>query len=438
MTNEFSVKLFELLNAQHIQYVVLRNWESLPWDLRGSDVDICVRRRDANAFKKVLNDVAEQTTSRCVSFIEDGAWYKICYLNKDGGIQLDILEDGIQYRGNCMISEDIIFSNSTTHNGVCVLNPTMANLTAYLIDLVYVGISKDNKYAHYLHNNRSMYSQTYLSNQLGLFSSYFVTSLYRAIKEDKLQIQEKTLAKIARKDITHRIHILHNIKKFLRPFKRPGYTIVFMGTDGSGKTTLIDELMPWLNEAFHNGVIYNHLRPNLLPDIAVLFGRREMKAGEICSSPHAKKPSGRALSVVKWCYYLIDYTIGYLYKIFPLISVRAKVIIFDRYYYDYYIDPKRARVQLPNWLVQIGEFFVPVPDLILCLGGSPNDIYSRKPETSLKEVEQQVRALKAFCMCHKNAIWIDTTCSKNESVCVAKNAVIDKLSIRFEDQLKLV
>ena len=40
---------------------------------------------------------------------------------------------------------------------------------------------------------------------------------------------------------------------------------------------------------------------------------------------------------------------------------------------------------------------IPKPDIILCLGGDPEKIYNRKPETSLEEVTRQTSALKDFC-----------------------------------------
>jgi hypothetical protein len=93
-----------------------------------------------------------------------------------------------------------------------------------------------------------------------------------------------------------------------------------------------------------------------------------LKDGEkpkVVSDPHAQKPSGFIGSIVRWGYYMMDYTFGYAKSVYPKIATKAKVFIFDRYYYDYYIDQRRSRTSLPRWVLRFGEIFVPVPDLIL-------------------------------------------------------------------------
>ena len=57
--------------------------------------------------------------------------------------------------------------------------------------------------------------------------------------------------------------------------KRPGYVIAVEGTDGSGKSFIINSITPVLNEAFHNGVVYNHLRPSAIPDLGVVLGKKK-------------------------------------------------------------------------------------------------------------------------------------------------------------------
>ena len=86
---------------------------------------------------------------------------------------------------------------------------------------------------------------------------------------------------------------------------------------------------------------------------------------------------------------------------------------------------------MPRWVLRFGEIFVPVPDLILCLGGDPKKIYERKPETSLEEVTRQTNVLKRFCNKRKNAVWVDTTLTPEESIRLAKEAILDMLSKRF-------
>ena len=130
---------------------------------------------------------------------------------------------------------------------------------------------------------------------------------------------------------------------------------------------------------------------------------------------------------------MIDYTFGYFKKVFPVILTKSKIFIFDRYYYDYYIDPKRAKINLPIWILKIGEVFVPKPDLILCLGGNPQKIYERKPETSLEEVTRQTNELRKFCNSHKKTVWIDTCTDITISTNLAMEAIYNMMSKRFSN-----
>lgn len=225
--------------------------------------------------------------------------------------------------------------------------------------------------------------------------------------------------------------------KWARIFHRPGYVIAVLGTDGSGKSTIINAITPWLDECFHHGVVYNHLRPNAIPDLGVLLGKKEApKKGEapkVNDDPHGLKPSGFAGSLVRWGYYMIDYTFGYMKKVWPKVHTKSKVFIFDRYYYDNYIDQRRLRTSLPHWVLRLGECFVPTPDLTLCLGGDPAKIYERKPETSLEEVTRQTKVLKEFCAKRKRAVWIDTTLLPEESIEMAKDAIVKMLTPRFRN-----
>ena len=171
-----------------------------------------------------------------------------------------------------------------------------------------------------------------------------------------------------------------------------------------------------------------------MPELGVLLGKKEKTDKPIVvTNPHAQKPSGLIGSVFRWGYYLLDYTLGYMKSVFPRIRTKSKVFIFDRYYYDYYIDQRRSRTSLPHWILRIGECVVPTPDIILCLGGDPQKIYSRKPETSLEEVARQTHVLQKFCHNHHKAVWIDTTTTTQESINDTMKAIVKMMALRFKD-----
>jgi thymidylate kinase len=191
--------------------------------------------------------------------------------------------------------------------------------------------------------------------------------------------------------------------------------LVFLGTDGSGKSTVIDAIIPILKEKYAADIHYEHLRPNYISSLGVAMGKRtkkeEAKITKV-ENPHAEKPSGFFGSLFRLSYYMIDYTLGYYKKIYK----SEGIWIFDRYFYDFIIDPHRGKINLPQWLIKLFGCLVPSPDLTVCLGTDAEKIHQRKPELPLDEVKRQIDMLNLFSKKHKKAVWIDTGCSIAETV----------------------
>jgi thymidylate kinase len=205
--------------------------------------------------------------------------------------------------------------------------------------------------------------------------------------------------------------------------------ISFLGTDGSGKSTIIEKIRPLITTSSPIGITYEHLRPNYFSPLARIFNKEDKQFGPI-TDPHNKVTSRFIVSLVRWAYYMLDYTFGFYIKIYP--NRVDRLWIFDRYYYDYFIDQKRMRIKLPKWILKFGEKFIPEPEIIFCLGTDPKIIHTRKPELPLVEVERQVLALKMFCKDTKRAVWIDTGSSVEESTLQVLSILNHAISKRLD------
>jgi thymidylate kinase len=168
---------------------------------------------------------------------------------------------------------------------------------------------------------------------------------------------------------------------------------------------------------------------DLLPSIARLFGK-PVKEGPV-TDPHGSKPSGFFGSFLRLSYYSLDYVLGYWLKVYPALVKQPTLYIFDRYFYDYYIDSRRGMVSLPKWLIKLYGIFIPSPDVILCLGADAEAMHARKPELPLEEVKRQVKELQAFYKSNKRAVWIDTGCSIEESVDKALEVITSRMAARY-------
>jgi thymidylate kinase len=324
------------------------------------------------------------------------------------------------------------------HNGINVLDIRKGYYVNFLKELIHNKKAK-KKYVDGFIAEKENKKDFYNEELTLLYGKKFANIVVENLKTQDIQKNFYRLYKEMKKSVHHNDMIIKvgvQINNLYRIFKKkPGYFIVILGTDGSGKSTIINAITPILNETFHNSVIYEHFRPNLLPDIGVLLNKRD-KSELPVTDPHKQKQSKILTSIIRWGYYMIDYIFGYMIKIFPVIHSKSKIFIFDRYYYDYYIDQKRSRINLPLWVIHLGEFCIAKPDIILCLGGNPEIIYNRKPETNLQEVSKQMDRLKQFCENRKNVVWIDTDTPVEESVSQTMTAIYNTLNKRFKFVLK--
>ena len=423
---ELLPKLFDVINKQNIEYSVLRNYKQLPDSIGESDLDLLIHEKDVQSFKIILNTFIKTNSLQIVSVILEKRCPKYCILNEQWGIQIDVFQGSVYYGSKEIVSSKYLFKNTENFNGVKVLNGKTGSVLSFLKELLN-NKKCDNKYIEEL--KLQSQNQNIESELLEQFNPKFSQILNKHLFHLNDEHQS-VLHNIAKKDFW-RFKLSDFKNKISRLVNMPGYTIAFLGTDGSGKSTIINIIQPLLNKAFHKKVYYEHMRPNQIPSIARLLGKKEQFNGPV-TNPHEKEPSKLLVSLIRWAYYMIDYTIGYYLKVFPTKAIRSCVWIFDRYYYDYLIDPKRGRVNLPQWILKLGQLIIPEPDIIICLGADAETIHNRKPELTLKEVERQVNALKLFCQSHKKAVWVDTGKSVDKSSNEALNTIIKVMGKRFE------
>ena len=430
----FLVCLFENLNLRKIDYCVLRNYQFLPLSTNGSDLDILINKKDSLVFFNLIKEIADNHNGKIISIIDSSICPRLCVLGnkEDGwGIMIDLHYDLISYRGYTIFSNKNVWRNTFKYNGqIAALDKKVDGLNGLFKELLNNG-SCDEKYFNDFKN--SSIDKVFLNEVFQDIQKPELIPILLDIKNQSYSKNEiKRLVKVLNRYFPRkRKESLKKYSKFSRLFKQPGFAIAFLGADGSGKSTIIERIKPALNDAFHNAVYYEHMRPNKLPSIARLMGNKE-EFNEPVSNPHGSSSSGFFGSLLRWSYYMLDYTFGFYLKIWPKKAIRSCVWIFDRYYYDYLIDPKRGRIKLPRWILKVGQFIVPQPDLILCLGADAASIHKRKPELTLKEVERQVLELRTFCDSHKNAVWIDTGKSIDESANDTLDTIIVMMAQRFE------
>jgi len=158
--------------------------------------------------------------------------------------------------------------------------------------------------------------------------------------------------------------------------RRPrGLCLAILGADGSGKTAVIARLTEHLTRSRCRRPIYMHFRPRLGSGVS---------SGAPVTDPHGRPPRGPLLSMAKLLYYLFDFAAGYAWKVWPA-RRRSDVVIFDRYYDDILIDPRRYRYGGSLAPVRAIGALIPRPDMFIVLDAPAAILQARKREVEIGE-----------------------------------------------------
>jgi thymidylate kinase len=131
--------------------------------------------------------------------------------------------------------------------------------------------------------------------------------------------------------------------------------------------------------------------------------------------------------------HVLDYGLGYWFVIHPLL-VRSGLVIFDRYYDDVGIDPKRYRYGGPLWLHRLLAVAVPKPHVRLVLDAPEEVILSRKQEVELQEIRNLRRLYSEYQQSHRDCRFVDSTSSIAAVAAESTRAIVDVLTARAQRQ----
>jgi thymidylate kinase len=194
------------------------------------------------------------------------------------------------------------------------------------------------------------------------------------------------------------------VNRIITRLARPtGLVVLVSGPDGSGKTSLADNL-PHLCATLFRRSLRLHWRPGLLPRVGSLIGKQASDPTE----PHAQEPHGKIVSIVALLYYWIDFFVGGWAKTRP-IRTRTGLVVIERGWWDIAVDPRRYRLDVPKWFVQALGWPLPTPDMALVLECSPDILLARKAEIGRDEVLRQQQAWRHVLPSKVPKIYLDAS-----------------------------
>lgn len=419
--------LFDGFEARGVPYVVLRNYESLPYASGGSDVDILVSEKDGLSARAIVLEAFGAANGWPVGIAESPGFFKVVGLGHTQagntgwwGLCVDV-NVGLFFRGCRLLDGDKPLPVHL-HNGVHVLSDGLAAILGVLKEVLNNDVypEKYSGAARLAARNDWPLVATLLAPMRARPLVAFRALLLSTAPSEELRADCRQLRSLLFRDmlcsrpifsVTHRLRYQWSrMRRYARP---PGLVLAILGVDGAGKSTVISSLLPVLNAATHNTVVVKHLRPGWLPPLARLKGASRIDGPVL--APHAATPSGVLGSLLRLSYLTLDYVVGYWLWTRPLIAKSPTVVVFDRYAYDMAFDPRRFRVGLPGRVARWFAMLVPTPDLIVCLHGAPETIAARKQELPLEETRRQVEALREFAAREPRAVMVSTDITVEET-----------------------
>lgn len=397
--NHFVERCFLAFVQQGISYGIMRNAEEVE---RGDahDIDLVVNVHQLRAAENSLFRIAEQEGWKLL-FRTGASWdrYNIkCYNfytnDADGSpvlAHIDIFP-AFAWESYILLDNEYLMQNLDTGSLYHRISPIAEVVSKLFVRLLYNGAVKRK----YIPHIEQVFSEQ-PEEAIACMKRFLSEALSRKITDMVCQrqwnaidaLRPQIVADIKRFTERYRwTYWAYRVRKAMRPI---GIVAAFQGTDGSGKTTIIDALPHMLGSTWPEGAIrYFHCRPYVLePDKQEKTGTPRIA----CPNPHEKKPYGTLKSFAKLCYCIFDYIIGWCG---PIYWERAKghMVVFDRYYYDFYLDKLRYRFHLSDDVLRLMQRFVPKPDVTFVLTGDAEPIWARKQELSLGEVQQQIELLE--------------------------------------------
>ena len=221
-------------------------------------------------------------------------------------------------------------------------------------------------------------------------------------------------------------------KNYLR-FKNPtGLSLVFLGVDGSGKSTIINKLnFDFTNNIDGFGYIFRRCK------IFHLSIFKSLRPGKIVKNPHNKKNYNFLTTLIKFFYLTFLMSIEIIF--INILKRFSSLIIFDRFYYDYSIDAKRYRILdnkiLNNLFKKFNSLFI--VDLIYVISGTTEKIYNRKKEINTQTIQILQKKYLNFAKNETNSdIIINDDKKLKYSLLKAKKLIINYQDIKNKKIIK--
>jgi thymidylate kinase len=403
--------LFSNLKGHDIDFVVLRNYEQLPFTI-GNDLDLLVTGQQRARAEQIVVSAAAARGYRLHNRAE-GPHVMLYFCHEDTCEQIHVdLFGGCLWRGFMLLSAEEVCARRTQGPLFDIPHPAHEAIVTLLKTTLYDGAVKES-YRPEIAARVAAHEGLVTDILARSFGRPLASALVGDVRRgDWSSISGRVLAlyrslvirQFGGSPLQTAVSLWRNeIVRVWRRARRPvGLGIALIGPDGCGKTTVGRALRGQLEGTWRpKDVSYIHWKPSVL-------GPLPSESGPPNLDPHGKPVRGPVLSLLFFLYHAAGFVAGGLRRILPL-KIHGQLVILDRYYYDFFVDQVRFRMVVPPGVVRSGFHLVVKPDLVFYLDVAPEIARSRKAEVALEETARQREAFRELATWLPNAHVIDAS-----------------------------
>jgi thymidylate kinase len=411
------------LKTEGIAYRVTNGYEAI---INGvfddSDYDILFKVSDFININSIVGDFCSHYNYKLVQVYHQEVYAKNFFVydaSKNHFLNLDLYGE-LSRKGIRLFNEVELFSHTTEYQGISILKPHQ-EFIQYLIKKVDKETVSETKFNHlkalflnqqndcelylkqFFKKSHTSITHAFLNNEYAVFAKYILS-----FKEDFKSLKKNTSS-----------NSINNIFRILKRIIKPtGLVIVFLGPDGSGKSTIIEGL---LHQTLpFRRYDYFHLKP---------IPQKENAVQQVVTDPHQYKPYSFLKSYIKLLFFVYQYNMGWLKHITRL-KIKSSLVIFDRYYDDVLADHKRYRYGGSKTIAKFIRYFIPKPDLYFILTADADIIHKRKQEVPLEELQRQINEYRSL-EDKKRYINMDVSNTPKEIVLEITKIIMQKMNERY-------
>lgn len=437
----------EQLSNNGIRWFILRGYEGLPNANPSKDVDIMVEVGQEKKACKLLKEAFSKFGLKYLYSVTYG--HAHCYLGMElttqFSIHIDLIEGYIS-KGYEVFTFDELYQHVIPYNGMNVLDDLMNGIMLLVYKIFgYHHAKLKHAYQADIFKAQQEYPEEFhdillkiAGDELGIKLNDLITQkdfdavvalepeFTKALKKYTFKIRPWSTIRYSAEFLWQKVsRIIFNYKKYAKTF-------AVMAPDGTGKTTFLEALLKELNFYYVNDENDNrfhvyHFRPSILPNLGAVGEKTGvMKQDTDFTNPHRSKPANPFSSLIRISYYTLDYIIGWQKCVRNDVHY-DRYSVFDRYSYDFIVDPRRTKLNLPESIRTFFAKLTPQPGIVFVLNAKPETVYARKQELPLEEIERQSEMYKKVAESNKKRfVMIDAEQKPEEMAEQAIHYILNK------------